>query len=375
MARIYLDHAASTPLLPEVYDAMQPYFQLTGNPNAIHNHGRHLRVAIETARKSIAACVNASPAEIFFTSGATEANNWALIGALSKLNIQEVISSPLEHASVLETLSYVSRNHQVKLTFISHQSDGTLDATCLSKHIRQAKRPVLVSLMHVNNEIGNVLDIAALRSLLAEEQIYVHSDMVQSIGHLPVAFSSLPIHFASASAHKFHGPQGIGFLYIKKGTSIAPLLYGGKQERYMRAGTENTAGIVGMATALQVLVENMHAYTTHIQMLKKYMVRELHKAFPEGKQNGAAHAQIHTILSASLPLKVEQESLLMRLDIEGISASIGSACSSGSVLPSHVLSKTQAGEPTPSLRFSFSHLNTMKEIHQTVHTLKHLQSE
>ena len=365
-SHIYLDNAAGAPLLPEALEAMLPYMKALGNPNAVHTHGRRLRVAIERARKEIATLLGASPSEIYFTCGGTEANNWALRGTVRGLGLGDVISSSLEHASVVELLEEMRKSNEIKLHLIAHDPRGSLDESSLERCIEKSSKPVMISLMHSNNEIGNLLNTEVLKKHIdGQKDIYLHSDMVQSIAHLPIDLESMPFHLASASAHKFHGPKGIGFLYVRQGLGIAPLLIGGSQERSLRAGTENVAAIVGMATALRRYTEEVIAHTKHLGMLKSVLIEALRSEIPEVSFNGHSAElgqSLPTVLSVSLPEFMDQESLLMCLDVEGISASVGSACSSGSSSPSRVLQSLQTDSRRVSVRLSLSPLNTKEEV-------------
>lgn len=371
MAQIYLDNAASTPLLPEVLKEMQPYFLAVGNPSAVHRHGQRLRGAIEEARKEIALLLGAAPAEIFFTSGGTEANNWALRGAALGLGVREVLSSALEHASVREVLQDLVAQKSITLNLVPHDMKGRLHIAALKEAVARARRPTLLSFMHANNEIGNILPLEALEDVL-EEGMYLHSDMVQSVGHVPIALGEGSLHMASASAHKFHGPRGIGFLYLRKGCGLAPLLRGGGQERNMRAGTEHVAAIVGMAAALRLVSERREEATAHITKLKQKLIRGLRASVPELQFNGLSaekEQSLPKLLSVSFPACMDQESLLMCLDIAGISASVGSACASGAISSSHVLAALGETAQRISLRLSFSHVNTEAEVEECIEAI------
>ncbi len=361
--QVYLDNAASAPILPEVLAAMTPYMAAAGNPSAIHYHGRWLRVGIERARKEIAAVLDVAPAEIFFTSGGTEANNWALKGAVAGLGVQEVLSSALEHASVRVVLNELVGKQQVRYQSIPHDTTGQLDMPALQAMLTKSRRPTLVSLVHANNEIGNVLDLEEVADMLGEG-VFLHSDMVQSIGHLPISLRHLPVHTAAASAHKFHGPRGIGLLYIKQAYGLPPLLQGGGQERSMRAGSENAAAIVGMAKALSMASTHMQTARTYVQKLKNQLIAGLRQEIVDVSFYGrsANKESLPTILSISLPPVISQEDLLMRLDVAGISASVGSACMSGSVAPSPVLQALDRHSSRVGVRISFSHLNSSEEV-------------
>ena len=363
MTQIYLDNAASTPLLPEVLSSMITYLKAVGNPSSTHQHGQLLRVGIERARKEIAAVLDASPNELFFTSGATEANNWAIQSAVSGLGAQEVISSELEHASVREVLQQLAKAGVIKLTLLPYDSLGQLDMQALLRLVKGARRPTLLCFMQANNEIGNLLDMEPFKEL--QEGVYFHSDMVQSIGRIEAKLGQLPVHMASVSAHKFHGPKGVGLLYVRQGCGPHPLLYGGSQERGMRAGTENVAAIVGMAKALQLTIKNLQTTRSHILRLKKRLIEKLQAQLPDLGFNGCSadlSNSLPSILSLSLPPRLSQDTLLMLLDVEKVSVSVGSACTSGAFSPSHTLAALATEEERSSLRVSFSHLNTEADV-------------
>jgi cysteine desulfurase len=369
--RVYLDNAATTALDPLVLEAMMPYFTTHfGNASSIHGHGRETRSAIEIARKKIADLLNTTAAEIFFTSGGTEADNTAIIGAVENHNIKHIITSKLEHHAVLHTVQYLEKLQRVTVHYVEVNELGVVDLAHLES-LLIAFPKALVSLMHGNNEIGNMLDLKKVGALCHSYNSLFHSDTVQTIGHYPLHLYSLPIDFIAGSAHKFHGPKGIGLLYLKSGSSINPYLHGGAQERNMRGGTENTAAIVGMAKALELSYQRMEEDRVHITALKKYMIGELN-GIPGLLFNGES-ANLDTslmhVLNVSLPPSENNEMLVMNLDIAKISASAGSACTSGTNIGSHVLEAIGAKDDWGYVRFSFGRNNTKEEIDYCIQTL------
>ncbi|MDX2302243.1 MAG: cysteine desulfurase family protein [Microscillaceae bacterium] len=374
--RVYFDNAASTPLDQSVMEAMLPYMQEHfGNPSSIHGHGRTTRSAIEVARKKIAELLGAAPSEIFFTSGGTEADNMAIFGSIEALNIQHAVSSPLEHHAVLHALEHQAKTGKVQLTMLEVDSQGNLNLDQL-KHILQNQKNTLVSLMHANNEIGNLYDIQAIAEICREYQAVFHSDTVQTVGHFPLNLHELKVGFIAGTAHKFHGPKGIGLIYINSDYNIPSLIHGGSQERNMRGGTENVYGIVGMTKALELAYQNMEADRLHILGIKEYMIQKLQNANIEGLVfNGACtdpDKSLYTVLSVSLPPSDINEMLVFNLDIHQISASAGSACTSGSHVGSHVLQALGLPSDYATIRFSFSKFNTKAEVDYVVDTLKKL---
>ena len=376
MDRIYLDNAASTPLDPEVlramYEVMESHF---GNPSSIHAHGRQARTIIEKARKTVASFLHASPAEIFFTSGGTEADNMAIRSGITDLKITHAITSPAEHHAVLHTLQAMEKNGMIKLSLVRVDSKGNIDLEHLEE-LLSAQPRTFVSLMEANNEIGTLTDIAAVGEICARYNAVFHCDTVQTMGHYRHDLRELKVHFVTCAAHKFHGPKGVGFLYVNPSIRINPLLYGGSQERNMRGGTENLYGIAGLAKALEIASRDMEEHQRHIQGLKSYMIEQLLAHIPGITFNGetAPGKSLYTVLNVSFPTVEMADMLLFNLDIAGISVSGGSACSSGTNIGSHVLEAIKAPEDRPAIRFSFSKYNTRAEIDFTVSKLKELQS-
>lgn len=367
--QVYLDNAATTPLDPEVFETMKPYMvNYYGNPSSIHAHGRQVRSAIEKARRTVAELLNTSPAEIFFTSGGTEADNTAIICTIETGSIKHVVSSKIEHHAVLHTLQHLQDQGKISVSYLNVHQDGSIDYNHLEE-ILAAKGPSLVSLMHANNEIGNLTDIQKVGEICGEYNSIFHSDTVQSVAHYPQDLQAINVDCIVGSAHKFHGPKGVGFLYLKADHKIRPLIHGGAQERNMRGGTENVTGIVGLARALEIACANMEEHRGYIRGLKAHMIEQLKAKIPGVRFNGLSDCldhSLYTVLNVSLPSSNDNEMLLFNLDINGISASGGSACSSGSNVGSHVLTALNPDPGRASVRFSFSKFNTLEEIDYTV---------
>ena len=372
--QVYFDNAATTPLEKDVIDTMLPFMQNHfGNPSAIHSRGRETRAAIEKARKTISKYLNCSPGEIFFTSGGTEANNTALRNGVKDLKIKHVISSKIEHHCGLHTIEELEKEGLIAAHYVEVDKLGRFDLNQLDGILSGLKEKCLVSLMHANNEIGTKNNLEELSAICEKYDAILHVDTVQTMAHYPMDLQKLKIHFLSAAAHKFHGPKGVGFLFIRSGLKIRPLIFGGAQERNMRAGTENVYGIVGMAKAFEMAFENMKANSEHIIQLKQYMIQELKLNFPEIMFNGDAEGDsLYTVLNVGFPMNDKNALLLFNLDINGICASSGSACSSGSDKGSHVLQAIGADKDRVAIRFSFSHFNTKEEIDFVISKLKEL---
>jgi cysteine desulfurase len=363
--RVYLDNAASTPLHPDVLQDMMPYFtEVQGNPSSVHYHGRQLKNAVESARKKIATLLHCSPAEITFTSGGTEADNLALRSAILGLNIPHVITTRIEHHAVEYPLLALEKEGKVKIHWLDTDSKGNISLEQLES-LLQKNSPALVTLMHGNNEIGTLLPLSIVGELCHKYNALFHSDTVQTMGHLPYDLAQTPVHFVTAAAHKFNGPKGVGFLYIRQGTLIPPMILGGGQERNMRAGTENVPGIIGMASALQKCYDHIQEKETHLIQLKQYFKTQLLSRFPGITFNGETDPDksLSTVLNVCFPGK-EDLMLLFNLDISNVSASGGSACTSGSVHTSHVLHHIGLAEEKAvnSVRFSFGYQNTQEEL-------------
>jgi len=366
---VYLDNAATTPLDPEVVEVMLPYMStVCGTPSSIHSHGRKAKVAVEKARKHVATLFNVSPSEIFFTSSGTEGNNMALWGSVVDSDIRHVITSPIEHHAVIHPLEKMAQAGQIQIHWVQVDAQGCLRYDHL-EHLLKTHDRALVSLMHANNEIGNFNDIAQIGVLCQKYGAIFHTDAVQTMGHCMLDFQALPVHLAVGSAHKFHGPKGVGLIYIRSGIQVTPLIYGGAQERNMRGGTENVPGIVGLSKALEIAHRDMQQNRQYIQGLKDHMIQRLQARIPGISFNGAsahAEASLYTILSISLPPFDSHDMLVFNLDIQKISASVGSACASGSNIGSHVLQALGTDQRRGTVRFSFSKYNTAEEVDYVV---------
>ena len=372
MEKIYLDNAATTALRPEVVAEMISVLQNDyGNPSSSHGFGRSAKSKLELARKTIAQLLNVTAQEIIFTSGATEANNWILQNAVTNLKVKRIITSKIEHHAVLHAVEFLQKEYNIQIDFVKIKSDGSIDINHLMELLSE-DIPTLVSLMHVNNEIGTVLDIEEIAKICKQHSVYFHSDTVQSVGKMELDFQKIPVDFMVASAHKFHGPKGIGFAFIRKGTAVNSIFHGGEQEKGIRPGTEALHNIVGMAKALQLSFEHLAADRNHIQDLKKYTVEQFQKYLPNVSFNGNVDSTLYTILNVRLPLDPSKSAMLLfSLDMKGIAVSRGSACQSGSAKGSHVLAEFLNDDEMakPSIRVSFSHLTTKKEIDTLVEAL------
>lgn len=373
MNRIYLDNAATTPLDARVMEAMLPYLTTHfGNPSSIYSFGRETRLAVENARKTVAGIVKASPGEIFFTSGGTESDNMALVAAVEDLGCRHIITSAVEHHAVLHTVEHLQKKYSLTVSYVPITTNGHIDLDQLAVLMARSTERVLVSLMHANNEIGNLLDIERVGAICQEHNAIFHSDTVQTLGHYRLDFSKKWIHFATGASHKFHGPKGVGLLYVSDTISIRPILHGGGQERNMRAGTENIYGIVGFAKALELADQQLEQDTAHILSLKRYMAEALQKRVPGLVFNGDWDGQsLYTVLNVSFPRNEKTEMLLMALDMQGICVSGGSACSSGADLGSHVIRALRPATGVP-IRFSFSKYNTREQLDHVLRTLETL---
>lgn len=373
MQRVYLDNAATTQLDPDVLAAMMPYLTDNyGNPSSIHGHGRPVRTAIEKARKTVAHLLNTSPAEIFFTSGGTEADNTAIRSGLETFGLTHAITSPLEHHAVIHTLEHLAKQGVIELSLVDVDEKGHVDLNHLEDLLKTKPRS-FVSLMHGNNEIATLLDLNAVGTLCRQYNAVFHSDTVQTMGHFRHDLQTLPIDFLVGAAHKFHGPKGVGFLYVNANSKIHPFIYGGSQERNMRGGTENVYGIVGLAKALEIAYRDMDAHRRHITALKSRMIAQLTEKLDQVQFNGDSanlDGSLYTVLNVSLPASELSDMLLFNLDIAGISASGGSACSSGSSVGSHVLAALPGLDPGRGyVRFSFGKYNTEADVDFAVDTL------
>ncbi len=376
MRRIYFDNAATTALDPEVLNIMMPYLtEKFGNPSSIYSYGRETKMAIENARKTVARILNCNPGEIFFTSGGTESSNTAIHTAVRDLGCTHIITSPVEHHATLHTAEHLEKRGIVTCSIVKLTDKGHISLTHLEELLKNTTDKCLVTLMHANNEIGNLLKVKAVGELCEKYNAIFHCDMVQTIGHYPVDLRHLHIHFASAAGHKFHGPKGVGVLYVNEDISIQPIISGGAQERNMRAGTENLYGIVGFAKALEMAAERFEKDSEYITGLKQYMCSRLQEAFPgiicNGDTNGSS---LYTVLNVSFPKNERSEMLLFNLDMAGVCVSGGSACSSGANNTSHVIRALYNGssENMVPIRFSFSRHNTREEVDTVINKLKEL---
>jgi len=370
--KVYLDNAATTPIDQEVlktmFSVMENHY---GNPSSIHAHGREVRTLVEKARKSVASILKTAPANIFFNSGGTEADNMAIRCAIEDFGIKHAITTKIEHHAVGHTLEHLEKQGKIKLSYVDVDAKGNIDYDQLTSLLQNNERS-LVSLMHANNELGTLTDIEKVGEICEQYNAIFHSDTVQTMGHYEHDLSKLKVHFVVCAAHKLHGPKGVGFLYVNPSIKIKPMIFGGAQERNMRGGTENVYGIVGLAKALELAYADMEAHQQHIQALKDYMKAALKNAIPEIGFNGETEANksLYTVLNVCFPKMDMADMLLFNLDINGISASGGSACSSGSNIGSHVLTAIGADPERPSVRFSFSKFNTKEEIDFVVNKVK-----
>lgn len=371
--KIYFDNAATTPLDPEVIDVMVDTLKNTyGNPSSVHAIGRQARVVVEEARKKVASFIHAAPAELFFTAGGTEADNMVLQSAVKDLGVNHIITSPIEHHAVLETAEKIEHQKKIKLSLVKLDEFGSVDLKNLEELLEANQdKKTLVSLMHGNNEIGNILPLKKVVELCKKYGALFHSDTVQTMGHYDFDVRALNIDFLTCSAHKFHGPKGIGFLFVNQNVQLKPIIIGGGQERNMRAGTENIYGIVGLAKAMEIAYANLKEHQNYIQGLKTYMIKSLEEQVKGITFNGNPKGEsLYTVLNVNFPNSDMDEMLLFNFDIEGICVSGGSACASGSSIGSHVLEAIKSDKTKPAIRFSFSKYNTKEEIDYTLKVIK-----
>jgi cysteine desulfurase len=368
--RVYLDNAATTPMRQEVLDAMMPFLTSNyGNPSSIHHEGRVTRAAIESARKTVAGLIGASTGEVFFTSGGTESNNMAIKCAVVDLGVKRIITSPVEHHCVKHSVEHLETMHMVDVELVRIDAYGLPDLQHIEELLASSTAPTLVTLMHANNELGSMLDIEALSALCKQYNAYLHSDTVQTAGHFPINVQQTPLDFMSGAAHKFHGPKGVGFIYINSRCHIHPLIDGGSQERNMRAGTENLTGIVGLAKAMQLAYMDLEADRAHITSLKEYLKKQIKAICPDAYINGHPTQSLYTVLNVSFPPGPYADLMIMSLDIAGISASGGSACSSGAESQSHVLNAIGHPANRKAVRFSMSRYTTKEDVDYTIEQL------
>ena len=378
--KVYFDNAATTSLYPEVVEKITEVLNTTyGNPSSTHALGRGAKSLIEYSRKQIAKELKALPSEIIFTSGGTEADNFILHSCIRDLHVQVVISSLIEHHAVLHTLEVLAKEYPIQIVYVNLTERGDIDLQHLKNLLEQyTEKKVLVSLMHINNEIGNILPLKEVTSLCKQYNAYFHSDTVQSVGHYPIDLEEIPADFITASAHKFHGPKGVGFAFIRKGIALHSSITGGEQEKGLRAGTEAVHNIVGMEVAFSLSYTNLDRNTEKLKDLKRYFIKQLKHHFPDAIFNGMSDSldeSSYTIVNIGFPsLKNQNSTLLFQLDLKGIACSKGSACQSGSVQTSHVLSAFLPEEALqyPSLRCSFSIFNTAKDVDFLIESLKEI---
>lgn len=377
MNRIYLDNAATTPLSEEVIDAMVGVLKNNfGNPSSTHSLGQEAKILIENVRRDVADYLKVSPAEIIFTSCGTESNNMIIKSCVDHLAVERIISSPLEHKCVAETVLDMKKRRGVEVAYLRPDKKGDFSLEQLEKLLKSSDKKTLVTLMHANNEIGNLIDLKKVAQLCKENNALFHSDTVQSMAHMDLDFSDIPVDFASCSAHKFHGPKGSGFAFIRKASGLKGIITGGPQERSLRAGTENVCGIVGLGKALEIYLKNMDSYANHIKEIKQYTIDQLSEKIEGVKFNGRSAEMdnsLYTVLSVLLPFK--DPMIGLKLDMKGIAISQGSACSSGASKPSMVMmmvvDEEEIDQTTP-LRVSFSHFTTKQDIDALVNALEEI---
>jgi cysteine desulfurase len=362
---VYLDNAATTPLDPLVLEAMMPYMvDHFGNPSSTHAFGRKTKNAIEISRKKVADYLNAEPSEIIFTSGGTEADNMALRCGVMDLGVKRIITSSVEHHAVGHTAEHLRDHFNVQVEFVNLKEDGHVDVQHLEELLSKGSLKTMVSLMHGNNEIGNLISLETISNLCKKYKAYFHSDTVQTMGHYRFDMKALDMDFITGAAHKFHGPKGVGFLYINKNTPIEYMMSGGSQERGHRGGTENLYGIVGLAKAMEIAHDHMEEHQVSIQGLKTYMKEQLQEMIPNIIINGEENSErsLYTVLSVCFPLSERSSMFLFNLDINGVYASGGSACTAGSNMGSHVLAALPNSQNCQPVRFSFGRFTTKEEI-------------
>lgn len=374
MKKVYLDNASTTAIRTEVIQEMTKVMaEDFGNPSSTHSFGRNGKSVLELSRKSIAKQLNATAQEIIFTSCGTEANNWILRSAVVDLKVKRIITSKIEHHAVLYTVQALQKEFGIQVDYVAVKPNGDIDLTHLVELLRQDDK-TLVSLMHVNNETGTVLDLKRIGVICAEHRVLFHSDTVQSMGKTELDVQSFPIDFLVASAHKFHGPKGVGFAFVRKNSGLQPLFYGGEQEKGLRAGTEAVHQIAGMAKALELSYANLETERVHIAELKKYLIERLESEFPSYVINGSRDG-FYNMLNVLLPFSADKTAMILfHLDMKGIAVSRGSACQSGSIRASHVLAEMLSQEDLkkPSLRISFSHYNSKEDVDLLIGALKNI---
>lgn len=362
--RVYLDNAATTPIAPEVVEAMLPVLKDGfGNPSSTHFYGRQTKALIETARRTVSKLLNCQASEIIFTSGGTEADNMALYSSVNQLGVKHIITSSIEHHAVGHTAESIQAEGLARVSYVKLDENGTVDLADLERLLNTEDK-ALVSLMHANNEIATLLPLKEVSALCRKYNAYFHSDTVQTMGHYAFDLKELDIDFITCAAHKFHGPKGIGFLYVNKNVKAEALIHGGAQERGLRGGTENVYGIVGLAKAMELAYDDVEGHQRHVQGLKSYMIDQLKSIFPEISFHGQTEPSkaLYTVLNVCFPKTEKAGMLLFTLDLKGVAVSGGSACSSGATKGSHVLEGINADMTRPNVRFSFSRFTTREEI-------------
>ena len=370
--RVYLDNAATTPVAPEVVDAMIPVLRDTfGNPSSTHSFGRNAKALLETSRRTVAKHLNCSSSEIIFTSGGTEADNMAIHTAVTHLGVKRIITSSIEHHAVGHTADAIAAHEKIELVFLDLDSKGNIDLGQLESLLKDGK-PTLVSLMHANNEIATMIPLKKIAQICRQNDAYFHSDTVQTMAHFSFDLSDIDIDFITCAAHKFHGPKGVGFLYANKKTKVSSFIHGGSQERGLRGGTENMASIVGLAKAMDLAYEDVEAHQHHVFGLKSYMMEQLKSFFPTVAFHGETDFDkaLYTVLNVCLPATEKTSMLLFTLDLKGVAVSGGSACTSGATKGSHVLEGIHADMTRPNVRFSFSRYTTKEEIDYALQQLQ-----
>ncbi|CAI2767550.1 cysteine desulfurase family protein [Flavobacterium collinsii] len=372
MKKVYLDNASTTAMRPEVIQEMTKVMtEDFGNPSSTHSFGRNGKTILELSRKSIAKYLNCTAQEIIFTSGGTEADNWILRSAVEDLKAERIITTRIEHHAVLHTAMVLESEYKVQVDYVNINPNGSIDLTHLSNLLAEDKKTI-VSLMHVNNETGAVLDLERVGVICKQYNALFHSDTIQSVGKTEIDLQKIPVDFIVASAHKFHGPKGVGFAFVRKNSGLQPLIFGGEQEKGLRAGTEAVHQIAGMAKALSLSYENLDQERNYITDLKMYLIDQLEIYFPGFRINGKKE-DFYNIINIILPFSADKTSMLLfSLDMKGIAVSRGSACQSGSVKPSHVLKEmlSETDLKLPNLRISFSHFNTKEDIDWLIESLK-----
>lgn len=370
--RVYLDNAATTPIAPEVVEAMLPVLKETfGNPSSTHFFGRNAKALIETSRRTIAKQLNCQASEIIFMSGGTEADNMALHASVFELGVKRIITTNIEHHAVGHTVESLAKFGHVALQLVNVDAKGNVDLTHLEDLLKDGI-PTLVSLMHANNEIATLLPLKKVSEICRKYGAYFHSDTVQTMGHYTFDLQDLDIDFITCAAHKFHGPKGIGFLYVNKKTKVGSFIHGGSQERGLRGGTENIYGIVGLAKAIELAYEDVEGHQKHVQSLKSHMIEQLKEMFSDVDFHGEIDPEksLYTVLNVCLPKTDKAGMLLFTLDLKGVAVSGGSACTSGATKGSHVLEGIRADMTRPNVRFSFSRYTTKEEIDFALEQLK-----